>query len=406
MNPLGTRARAEELARLLDGAVAGPGVMTASYATLATRLRTLAPALDERSPMRPEFRVALRQRLIAVATVQAAAPYAEPVARPKALDAAVSWSQSRKAQRRLGVTAGAMAGIVAFTGVGIASSRSLPGQPFYGLKRAGEGVELQFASGDTAKGTKHLEFAETRLREVQSLTRGDNQLSLGAPGLSAAGLAAGLSDKISDTLADFDSETRAGRTLLENAYRASGKSEPLQILKRFSTTQQEALTALIPALPLANKLDGQQSLELVFSVGSGASELLALGTCGGECYPGNVGPSLPAVPTPTPGATADPTPSTDTNGVPDCACQPSPSPAPTPGSPAPTDEPTSEPTASPTPSSTPSPTPSSLLPTVVPTDLVPTIIPTVLPTLFPTLPPLPTGLPTLPIALPSLPANP
>ena len=341
-------------------------------------------------------------------------PYAEPLERPKALDAAVSWTQSRKAQRRIGVTAGAMAGIVAFTGVGIASSRSLPGQPFYGLKRAGEGVELQFASGDTAKGSKHLEFAETRLREVQALTRGDSELSLGAPGLSASGVASGSeSDKISSTLAAFDTETRAGRTLLENAYRASGKSEPLQILKRFSATQQEALTALIPALPLASKLNGQQSLELVFAVGSGASELLALGTCGGECYPGNVGPglsgpSLPAVPTPTPGATADPTP-TDTNGVPDCACQPSPSPAPTPGSPAPTNEPTPEPTPSPSPTatSTPSPTPSpALLPTVVPTDLVPTIVPSLLPTPLPTLPGLPTVVPTLPLALPSLPANP
>ncbi len=407
MNPLGNRSRIEELARLLDGAVAGPGSATAGGAALAGRLRALAPSLDNQAAPRPEFRAALRQRLIAVATVQAANPsaHAELAERPKALDSAVSWTQSRKAQRRIGVTAGAMASVVAFAGVGIASSRSLPGQPFYSLKRVSEGAQLDFASGDTAKGAKHLEFAKTRLREVQALADGDGMLSLGTSGTPIAGglVASGsVAGHIVDTLEDFASETRDGQTLLERAYRASGKTEPLTILKAFASTQQDALTTLLPSLPSATKAQAQEALELVFTVGSSANELLALGTCGGDCNPDNGGPVLPSEPDPSPGATA--TPSGDSNGVPDCNCGPSPEPtvAPEPGvTPEPTDSPSPSPSASPSPTMTstsspsPSPSPSPTSPLPVPTDLLPTGLPTLPPLPVPTN--LPTGLPTLPV---------
>ena len=401
MNPLGPRSRVEELSRLLDGAVAGPGSATAGQAALALRLRALAPSLESQAAPRPEFRAALRQRLIAVATVQAGSTsvYAEPVARPTALDAAVSWTRSRKAQRRIGVTAGAMASVVALAGVGIASSQSLPGQPFYGLKRVGEGAQLDFASGDTAKGAKHLEFAKTRLREVQALAHGDGMLSLGEANTPVAGGSA--AGHIVQTLSDFNSETRDGQDLLEKVYRSSGATEPLTILKSFASSQQARLTSLLPTLPGAARAQAQASLELVFSVGSSANELLALGTCGGDCNPGNGGPLLSTEPDPTPGATATP----DSNGVPACQCAPSPAPAvaqdpsvtPAPtdsASPSPklslaaTSSPSSSPTSSPSPS--PSPSPSSLLPVPIPSGL-------------PTIPPLPipTGTPT---ALPLLPA--
>ncbi len=409
MNPLGTRARAEELARLLEGAVSGPGLLTAGQLTLATRLRTLAPTLEV-TP-RPEFRAALRQRLVAVATVQASVGAPVEAARPTALDAAVSWTQSRKAQRRIGVLAGSMAGVIAVSGVGLASSRSLPGQPFYGLKKATESVELSFVSGDTAKGSKHLEFAATRLREVGALARGEGQLALsvatdGSPTASGAAFGGSLSSRIVTTLAAFDAETRSGQTLLESAYRSSQKSEPLQILKTFASSSQQDLTALVDTLPASARPSAQNSLELVFSVGSDARELLTLGACGGECYPGNAGPTLPTEPEPEPmpGATANPTPAQpDTNGVPDCQCAPSPAPAPTPEPSGPTPSPT--PTASPEPTSTPSPSASPTAsptgtPGPLPTDL-PTGLPTGLPTILPTI--LPTGLPTLlPVPLPTL----
>ncbi|MFN2537006.1 MAG: DUF5667 domain-containing protein [Mycobacteriales bacterium] len=427
MNPLGTRARAEELASLLEGAVAGPGSLTAPYAGLAIRLRALAPTLDSLAVPRPDFRAALRQRLVAVATVQAANPsaYAEPISRPSALDAAVSWSQSRSgsraqsrsgswaqsrtAQRRIGVTAGAMASVVALTGVGVAASRSLPGQPFYSVKRISESIQLDLASGDTAKGSKHLEFAATRLREVKALAHHDGSLSLGTSGTPvAAGVAFGgsLDGRIADALEDFDSETKAGTRLLTKVYRATGKPAALRIITTFTAQQKTRLAALLPVLPAAVKPQAQSSLKLVTSVGTEATDLLALGTCGGACYPGNAGPQLPTEPVPAPGATATPSEPSDNNGVPPCSCaQPTPTPEPTSApSPTPEPEPSDSPSASPSPSESPSPRPSRtpLLPIPLPSLPVPIPTPSLpVPTLPATLPDeVTSALPTLP-AIPS-----
>jgi hypothetical protein len=429
MNPLGSRTRAEELALLLDGAVAGPGSLTAPYASLATRLRALAPALEAQLTPRPDFRTALRQRLVAVATVQAANPtasaYGEPVARQKVLDAAVSWTTTRKAQRRMGALAGGMAAVIAMTGVAVASSRSLPGQPFYSLKRASEGLQLDFTSGDTAKGTKHLEFAATRLREVRALAHGDSALSLSdGTHLVAAGLAFGgsLNKRITDTLADFNSETDTGTALLTKVYRKTGKPTPLRIITSFTSRQRTQLSDLLPSLPTAVRPEAQHSLTLITQVASEATDLLALGTCGGSCYPGNSGPTLPTLPVPTPGVTAAPTdsatPADDNNGVPACSCGSAPTPDDTPTEQATA---TPEPGVEPTPDDQPTP---SMAPTPAPTQpviviVVPTIpglpLPTILPTEIdipvpplpglplPTLPPLPLvpQLPLLPSLLPS-----
>jgi hypothetical protein len=386
MNPLGTRTRVQELARLLDGAVAGPAVLTAGHAALATRLRAVTPALAPGSTPRPEFRAQLRQRLVAVATVQAAAaadaPYAAPLPRPRAFDAALAWTHSQKAQRRLGVTAGAMAGVVAFTGVGVAASRSLPGQPFYGLKRTAEDVQLQFASGDTDRGVKHLEFAATRLREVRALAGGDSELALAASGglPTASG---SRSDRMADTLAAFDHETKAGSHLLVAVFRATGKPEPLRILQTFSTEQRSRLTALLPTLPAAVQDDAQHSLALISSVGKDANQLLALGTCSGECYPQPV-PSISSGPVPAPGATA--APGGDNNGVPACVCgRPTPTPDPaTTSSTTTSGEPTGKPSAGSTP--TPAPTGTASPATSPAPGPLPTALTTLLPTPIPTLP--------------------
>lgn len=404
MNPLGSRARAEELARLLEGAVAGPGASSGGYATLAGRLRGVAPTLDDAFVPRAEFRAALRQRLLAVATVQGVAQ--APDQHGGALEGALAWSRTWKAQRRIAATAGAMAAVVALTGVGIASSRSLPGQPFYGVKRAVEGVQLDFTDGDTAKGAKHLEFAATRLREVRALARGDGELAAGEPGTPVAGgtaLGGSVASRIRATLADFDSETRSGRVLLERAYRRTGKTAPLTVLATFSTQSQHKLAALLPELPLAATAAAQASLDLLTDVSTTADQLLAIGTCTSACDPNQAGPTLPAQPEPSPGASATPT-GADDNGVPPCGCgQPAPSPEP---ATEPTPDQTSSPAPSPTPTPSPSPRPTSSPSPLLPVPL-PTVLPTDLPTILPTGVPLPVPLPTLtPLALPEDPLEP
>ena len=306
MSPLGTRARVEELAGLLEGAVSGPTTLTAEHAAVAMRVRAVAPLLEGTVVPRPEFRAALRARLVAVATVQAATVTPDPASAlsgSKVVGAPASWTQTRTAQRRMGVAAGLMAGVVAFTGLAVAASRSLPGQPFYGLKRGTEDVQLQLAHGDTAMGRTHLEFAATRLREVQSLAHGDGELSLGAgttAPVAAGAFGAPARNAINRTLADFSSETRAGQALLQRAYRASGKPEPLRILAAFSTLQKARLVAVLPDLPAGSRAFAGQALQLVTVVGSDAGQLLSAGRCGRECFPPGGGPAVKGGPTDTP----------------------------------------------------------------------------------------------------------
>lgn len=395
MNPLGTRARAEELARLLEGAVAGPTSSTAGFAQLATRLRTVAPALEQARGLRPEFRASLRQRLLAVAEVHDVSAEAAPTG---PAERARTWSRSWSAQRRLAAVSGAMATVVALTGVGVASSRSLPGQPFYGLKRAAEGLQLDLAGNDTDRGTKHLEFAATRLREVRALVDGGTELAVGSSGLLAGGRALGgtLESRITDTLHAFSGETTKGRDLLEGVYRSTGRTAPLRVLTTFAQEQTTRLDSLLAVLPTGTTGAARQALTLVTEVGTTASQLLSMGSCGASCAPQAAGPTLPAEPVPTPGAGATPSGQPDNNGVPPCGCaQPSPTPDPTTepsSSPTqePTSRPTSHPTATPSPTSSPAPGPLPSLP--IP---LPTILPTLLPTGTPLPAPLPRVLPTL-----------
>ncbi len=289
MTLLGVRSSADAFARLLDapdGAEAVPVVH---------RLQSARPALEAATAPRAEFRSALRTRLLAVAAVQADAPVTTPVRSP-VLGSATSGSRSR--QRRVGITAGVMASVVALVGVGIASSRSLPGDPFYGLKRSAEGVQLSLASGAVDRGAAHLHFAATRLREVKGLTYGRQVLSLGPIGsahvMAASGAGSALTRRVESALGAMDTETHSGRGLLEGAYRSSHRQEPLRLLMTFSAEQDAGLSQVMSALPMDARLHAQRSLAFVRTVGTDAAALLALAPCTGACSPGAPGLGTPA----------------------------------------------------------------------------------------------------------------
>ena len=344
MNPFGSRA-SDDFARLLD---------SGGTVALVTRLRATGAALDGAVAPRPEFRAALRTRLMAVATVQAAAP----AAAPRAVPVAVSW-------RRRGsvVAAGAMASVVAVSGVAVAGSQSLPGDPFYGVKRTTEAFQLRMADGDVEKGTRHLDFAATRLREVRGLTLGRDAADAGPvlgpsalsgglvlrsasqPLATGGALSAGVADRVRTTLAEMDEQTREGSELLTEAFRESQAPEPLRALSRFATRQSAGLEELLPALPPATQTRARASLALLSDVEETTEELILIGTCGTSCDPSTAAPTLPTVP----GSPA-PVPSGE-----DCAC-PEPAPAPTPD---PTSPPSSEPTPAPQPTDGPSSTPAT-----------------------------------------------
>lgn len=396
MNPFGTRGR-DELARVLDG---GPVGSYGPYALVAGRLRTAGAALAPVSGPSADFRATLRTRLMAVAAVQTHNVVAE-----KPAVSAVSWMQARRTQRGLGVAAGAMASVVAVAGIAVAGSQSLPGDPFYGVKKGGEALELRTAGSDVDKGSKHLEFAQERLSEVRGLTLGrDAALGPIAPG-SAAAFGGSMSERVRDTLAAMDAETRKGQTLLRSAYRASSDEAPLRILAAFATEQGEGLRDLLQDAPTAVRPRLEDSLLLVTGVAVETSELLAVGVCTGDCNPTAVAPTLP----PVPGEPGVPAPQPAPTTAP-CGCEPVADPTPT-ASPAPSPQPTdtagpSEPSPEPTqsPSPWPSPTrstpPSSPLPVPLPSLPVPLPSPT-LPVPLPTLSPLVPG-----VLVPVVPAGP
>jgi hypothetical protein len=429
----GTRGAAADLARSLDsGATSGSHELA-----LVAQLRQAGVALETAVAPAPDFRAALRTRLLAVATVQGATPVAEaPVARPaRSRSAAGSWSGAF-ASRGGAVAAGAMASVVAVGGVAVASSQSLPGDPFYGVKRTAEAVQLRTADGDVERGARHLDLAATRLREVRGLTLGRDALEEGPPlGPSAAGsrvvlrsagqpVTAGpaqdpaLAERITGALDEMDARTRQGSALLTGAYRSSRSTEPLRTLSGFATRQSEGLEQLLPSLPPTAQSRARLSLALVHDVTEQAEELLGVGTCTAGCDPSQAAPTLPSdSSTRTPGSTS-PEPTTGESA--DCGCAAA-DPVPAPGSsqadPAesadPTDPAEPEPTAkpAPSPSATPtrSPSPSrpqpSPSPSASPTSLLPVPVPTLpVPVPEPTLP-LPSA-PVSPLPLPPVPLSP
>ncbi len=428
MNPFGTRGRAQELADLLDGAFrgalpSGDGTLS-SYGLIAGRLQRVGTELEAAVTPRVEFRDALRTRLMAVAAVQTYnATTAESAS--SGVTAAVSWTSSRKAQRGIGVAAGAMASVVAVTGIAVAGSRSLPGDPFYSVKKGGEALELRTADGAVDKGSKHLEFAAERLSEVAALSLGRDAalgpISTDPQSVTAASAFGGsVAERVRRTLADMDDETRAGSDLLTGAYRRTQTDVPLEILAGFASRQSSQLRDLLPSLPSGARERGAASLALVSNVAAQTSQLLAVGVCTGECNPTTSAPALPPAagqPQPQPQTSATQAPCGCEPVAPNPQPQPQPSLAPTP---APSSSPSPEPTATPSPAPsspapTPSPTPSPTqspapLPVPVPLPTLPAPVPT-LPAPAPTpsglpVPPLPAPVPTLGFAPPKLPGIP
>lgn len=305
MSLLPTTRRAEEFSRMLDSGATSDDPALAPLVGLSRALTAMpAPAVP-----RPEFRAALGRRLVAVATVQAAGETAavSPVRRMRA--ARITW----RAQRRIALVAGAAAAVTAIAGVGVSASRSLPGDPFYALKRAAERVQLAAAEGQEAKGKRHLEFARTRLAEIRALAGHSSALGPLPPGVPSA------ADRLSDapaastllsTLGDMDTETRQGVSDLYAAFRSSGSKEPLLAVDRFTQLQYVALLSVVPELPATVQPRAKSSLLLLQIV---ATDTVTLARTAGGAHGNGGGEPVPAV-TATPSASGSGTASSGTGG--------------------------------------------------------------------------------------------
>ena len=396
-------ARSDQFAAALDGR----GGFAVPTDESLTPLVALARQLQE-LPLgpTPEFRDALRQRLVAVASVTTApSPVASPVDRVR------DWASGWRVQRGLSAAAACMATVVAVGGISVAGSRSLPGDPFYGVKQSAEGLQVRLARNDINRGKRHLQHAETRLHEIEQLV-GVPSFALFEPAARtplALGLGGSTSDRVRNALRDMDEATRSGSGLLTQAYLEDKATGPLQALTSFTIRQRVGLKNLLPAVPSDVRGQTIDSLALVDDVAQRANSLLVNGVCGEACQPKPAPPLAPptAVPAPqvNPSPTSEPAP---------CTC-PTPEPQPT-AEPAPQPEPapTKTPEPAPSPSETPEPTPS---PTYLPVPLPEPIGSTVediirdvekqLPVPLPTLPPAPAApdVPALAPVPPALPAE-
>ena len=270
MMPTTGNRRAAQFAELLEAPARTNDPELAPYVALAGALRAVPVAAGPA----PEFRDALRQRLMAVAAVQGVGQPESAMSRVRA--AGITWNF----QRRVSIVAGAAAAATAIAGVGIGASRSLPGDAFYGVKRATENVQLALTTGTEAKGKRHLEFARTRLHEVESLVGQNSALTDFIPG--RVGALGHLSSEaktstIVATLKDMDAETRAGKDDLIQAYKDSGEVEPLRALDTFTHDQFSDLQDVLPALPTDAQPRAERSLSLLAAV-SGETRQAAQGS--------------------------------------------------------------------------------------------------------------------------------
>jgi hypothetical protein len=226
------RRQADDLQALLDGRRPRSAAAADQLAPLVALATSITP--DGALGVRPRaaFRDDLRDRLLAEAAVRVPAPRAaQPV------EAVVPRTRHRV---RRAVAALALTALAAGAGTAAASTRALPGDALYGVKRQVEAVQLALAHGDLGKGRELLEQADTRLGEAEALAAGEDSA---APQTRA---------RLADALTDMAAATRSATGDLTEAYDETGDPEPLELLSRFTAQQQERLddlmTLLDPAL--------------------------------------------------------------------------------------------------------------------------------------------------------------
>ncbi len=397
------RAAADRFAALLERQdVLGEPTADDERAVRITEL--LAVQAPEPAVAPADFRDGLRTRLMAVAAVHGVG---EPATTPTSSVAA----RSRRVPRALTVAVGAMASVVAVGGVAAAGSQSLPGDPFYGVKRTVEAVQLATTDSRVDRGERHLALAEERLGEVRGLMLGrDSRTGTAGGRFQQVPADAERDERVVETLVAMDDEVRRGDALLTGAYRSSQQGAPLRTLSAFSDEQVAELERLLPALPAASRARAGSSLALLSAVGVEARALLALAGCSSSCVPTS-GPAGGPVaecdcprPTGTPGGPQGPVAPSAPGSEPVPPTAPVPGEQPGPGQPAPSPAPGP---GAPAPGQPGQPGPGQPAPTVPGLPVPPPGLPTAPPLPLPL--PQPSSLPSLPLPLPStvpLPGNP
>lgn len=219
------RRRAQDFAALVEGRA---GITDQDLDTLAALVTSLRPApLD----VDAGFKASLRAQLVSEATRRASAePRKAAVGRPEV--------PAARGSRRLrqAVATGVAVGVLGSAGAAVASTRALPGDPLYGLKRGIENVRLSLAGSDLSRGRDLLDQASHRLSEAEALAASSDART---PAVEA---------RTGRALTEMDTAVLAGADALAQSYRRTGGTEPMRVLSSSAVDQQERLRDLIPLL--------------------------------------------------------------------------------------------------------------------------------------------------------------
>ena len=257
--------KADAFAALLDG-TSKAGSSDPALANLAKITQRLS-SVPQPSPA---FKAALRQQLVHAASTTAAAgptigalhvphPRVSPGHGAGASGAAGSGaSGTSSAIMGLGKSApiwikifsGIAAATVAGTGVGVGAHRALPGDPFYGIKKQVEAVQLDLASGAADKAKTRLGFAHARVNELKQLIKRDHITPTSELSSATEGHIRGL-------LQAWAEDAGVATTSLIEEIRGLGSKESTaklsaelrQLLASFTTNQFGQLGGLLANVP-------------------------------------------------------------------------------------------------------------------------------------------------------------
>ncbi len=222
------------------------------------------------------------------------------------LETAAAIGPRRWRPRTADLVAAALFLVMAATGLTLMLSRNaLPGEPLYGIKRAGESTSLGLTFGDQARAQKHLEFATNRVTELGEL--------------AAEGGASEADYRMA--VDDFTADVRAGvAQLTEVATGVDGGVQQLSDLRlwarnqeaRLATQQNNLAPGAAAAVGDARGLLGkvlQRSTALVarmncYEITTGSSDDLGLLPAQGEC---TKKPATPPAGQGSPSTSAEPT---------------------------------------------------------------------------------------------------
>jgi hypothetical protein len=206
-------------------------------ATSGDQAERFARALESPEPD-PDF----EQDLAIVAALRTLGPDTAPDdaardrMRERILAKASPAVSSRRGRFAIALVA-ALALVLALGGMSLLLSRdALPGDALYGVKRTAEAASLGLTFGDESKALKHLEFANARVGEMETLAQRH-------PDPADAPVGGYLT-----ALTDFDTDaTQASRQLIALATR--GEVQQLESLRAWMAQQSARLAALGPRLP-------------------------------------------------------------------------------------------------------------------------------------------------------------